>query len=104
MPKKNEQDLQKPKKMPKASVIPSNLTTPAKNLKTKPETEMTNDPSTEIRLTSTVTQPKREEKAQKVISKKTCRIPEPDGEPNHQPHKKTHDQKPLPYHNTDIEH
>ncbi|KAG9303561.1 hypothetical protein G9A89_018457 [Geosiphon pyriformis] len=86
MSKKNEQDLQKPKKMPKASVTPSNLTTPAENLETKPETGMTND-----LLTLTATQLKREERAQKVTSKKTYRIPEPNNGPNHQPHKKTHD-------------
>ncbi|KAG9296723.1 hypothetical protein G9A89_001355 [Geosiphon pyriformis] len=86
IPEKNEQDLRNPKKIPKTSVIPSNLITPGNNLKTEPKTGMEID-----LLTLTATQLKREKRAQKVISNKTCRIPEPDDEPNHQPHKKTHD-------------
>ncbi|KAG9293983.1 hypothetical protein G9A89_019321 [Geosiphon pyriformis] len=49
IPKKNAQDLQKPKQIPKASAIPSNLITSADNPETKPETEMRIKPSAGIR-------------------------------------------------------
>ncbi|KAG9287238.1 hypothetical protein G9A89_008868 [Geosiphon pyriformis] len=46
---KNKQDLQKPKRTPKASVTPSNLITPDDNFETEPKTGMKIDPSTGIR-------------------------------------------------------
>ncbi|KAG9285567.1 hypothetical protein G9A89_006555 [Geosiphon pyriformis] len=49
IPKKNEQDLRKPKKTPKTSVTSSNLITPDDNLETKPKTGIEIDLSTRIR-------------------------------------------------------